>query len=148
MKPHGDAVFGHEVRVFTAVQCQFRNVGVTGLDGLLIRLLLGCYRFVVDEVYAQVKVFAAFTVGQHVFYGGDQAFGLQIAAAQAEGTGIQLGNVVIVGVIRQVWEGRSVGAYAIFYAFAYRGPDFSNQRQIAGQRLVQALQYGNTFFAS
>jgi hypothetical protein len=77
-------------------------------------------------------------VREHVLDRADKALGLQVAAAHAEGAGIQRRQVGIFlerGVFG-VGQLFAAPGHAVFHAFAQGGADFADQGKVLGQRLV------------
>ncbi len=86
-------------------------------------------------------------VRQHVLDRGDDALGLQVAAAHAEGTGIQRRHVLQVLVALELGIGPAVFAAAVLEGLGQSSADFPHQRQVRGQRLVGALEHGDALAA-
>ncbi len=68
------------------MQCQVLDTGLGGLELLLVNLLFWRPWVFVDEINRQVKELAMLAIGQHILYGRDQPFRLQVATTQSERT--------------------------------------------------------------
>ena len=150
VETYGDAVFGHQIRIFAATNRQLFDMRIAFFNVLLVNCLFWGKSFFTDKIDAEVEQLFVFAFWQHIFDRGDQPFGLQITAAHAEGTGIKHRCIFgfFVSVVFGVGKSLAFFGAAIFLAFADRCTNFSHQREIDREWLVQTFKYGNALFAA
>jgi hypothetical protein len=148
MHAHRDAVLRHQVGILAAVNRQVLHASRGIRDLNLMNLLLGRERFVVNEIDREIEELLLRRFRQHVLDRADNAFRLQIAAAQPVRARIHRRHVARLAVSRMIRIGNvSVGKRAILHTAADRRTELADQRQVRGERLIHALQHRNTLAA-
>ena len=94
VKPHRDAVLGHQVGVLRSPNRQLLDLGIRVLNRLLIHLLLRRDRLVPQEIDRKVEQLFPRPLLEHVLYRAHDALGLEVAASHAEGAGVEGRRVV------------------------------------------------------
>ncbi len=145
---HGDGALGHQVGILGAAQGQLVDARIGLLDVLDLDFLLGIGRLFAGELHGQIIERALGAGRQHVLDGGDQAFRLQVARAQAVAAGVQARHVArpaecsIAGIGFLTFLSETV-----LHALVDRGAHFAHQRQVFGQRLIGTLQHRDALLA-
>jgi hypothetical protein len=142
-----DAVVGHQVRILGAPHGQLADLRVGLLDRLLEHLLLGRDRLVTQEIDGQVEEPLALSVGQHVLHRAHDALGLQVAAAHAEGSGVERRCVRELPIGLELRVDRAPGVLAVLQALADGRADLPHQGEVDRQRLIQPLEHADALLA-